>query len=508
MRKVWAAIAGVFLLWTSSVLAPSAAGHDGHADWFKWREPEDNTDVSGREVTLRAKVAFEEGVKHWMLEILPPDGYATVTSWGTVCESAGQDKKQKAVEIVCTWNSSEYPDGTSSHNQAYRARVTAWNDEKSAGSEGDEAPEGGGGSEGGSDTTTSSTSSTTSTTTGTDEESSSSSSTTSSSSSTTTTTGSTTTKAGEPAPAGEAHQGPIRTLVVANPPAPPSGVTLAFNKKTSYVTVSWDPNPEPDIAHYLVEERFDSGDWSLVARTTDTSWKGRLDEKGSYQFRVAAVRYVGSRDRLKEGPRRQPQSGMRKVEADPGQDTTESTPPEPESSAGKRKDQEEDKKKSDDNKAQPEPQPEGTTTTAPPDSVIVNFDGAGDPASTSTTGGTGNGAASALAPIDPGSPGSVQTRYADPPRLPAPVSPEQAYDPGFSLALPYPKEVRLDIVPPPEPPPRLLGTVALFDSNEEQRRALVGVLAGGLVMFMVSMQAAYLNRRPRPIDLAASTDWD
>jgi hypothetical protein len=110
--------------------------------------------------------------------------------------------------------------------------------------------------------------------------------------------------------------------------------------------------------------------------------------------------------------------------------------------------------------------------------------------------------------IQPGSPGSVQTRYADPPRLPAPVSPEQAYDPGFSLALPYPKEVRLDIGPPPPPPPRLLGTVVLFDTNEAQRRGLVGVLAGGLVIFMLSMQAAYLNRRPRPIDLAASADWD
>jgi hypothetical protein len=34
------------------------------------------------------------------------------------------------------------------------------------------------------------------------------------------------------------------------------------------------------------------------------------------------------------------------------------------------------------------------------------------------------------------------------------------------------------------------------------------VLAAGLVVFMLSMQAAYLNHRPRPIDLAASTDWD
>ncbi|HEY3240030.1 MAG TPA: fibronectin type III domain-containing protein, partial [Acidimicrobiia bacterium] len=501
-----------------SVLAPSAFAHDGHADWFKWREPEDNSDVSGEQVTLRAKVQFQEGVKRWMLEILPPDGYATMTSWGTVCESSDKDKQPKTVEVSCEWNSATYPDGKPSRNQAYRARVTAWNRDAS-GSEGGGATEGGGaggdqsggdgggsgsgdgsgsggggsggggsgGGEGGAETTTSSSST------------SSSSTTTSSTSSTTTTT---TTEGA--ASGAEAHESPMRTLVVANPPSAPNGVHLAFNKKASEVTVSWEANPEPDIAHYLVEERFDEGDWSLVAKTTDTSWTGRLDEKGTYRFRVAAVRYVGSADRVKEGPRREPQSGMRKVEADPGKTTTESTQPEPASAGGQRKDQEEDKKKKDEEKA-----PESTTSTVPPESITVTYDNAADPASTSTTGGAGNGlSSSALSPIEPGSPGSVQTRYADPPRLPAPVPPEQAYDPGFSLALPYPKEVRLDLGPPPEPPPRLLGTVALFDSNEEQRRALVGVLAGGLVVFIVSMQAAYLVRRPRPIDLAAGTDWD
>ncbi|MDQ3946910.1 MAG: hypothetical protein M3357_17490, partial [Actinomycetota bacterium] len=70
--KGLAAIAGVLLLWGSSVLAPAASAHDEHADWFKWREPEDRSDVSGEKVTLRAKVQFQEGVKRWMLEVLPP----------------------------------------------------------------------------------------------------------------------------------------------------------------------------------------------------------------------------------------------------------------------------------------------------------------------------------------------------------------------------------------------------------------------------------------------------
>jgi len=84
--------------------------------------------------------------------------------------------------------------------------------------------------------------------------------------------------------------------------------------------------------------------------------------------------------------------------------------------------------------------------------------------------------------------------------------PEEAFDPGFSQTLPYPREVRLALAPPPEPP-KVLGAVVLFQSDEDQQRALVGVLAGGLVVFMLGMQVVCLNRRPRLPDLA-STDWD
>ncbi len=501
MRRVLAAGAGGILLWMSSVLAPSVTAHEGHTDWFKWREPEENTDVSGEKVAVRAKVQFADGVKRWALEILPPDGYATVPSWGTVCEGTTNEKKQKAVEIACEWNTATYPDGKPSRNQAYRARVTAWSDDTAAGPEGGQAPEGssgaGGGAESGGTTTT--------TSTGPDSTTSSSSTSTSTSTTTSTTTPTTTTQGSTEA---DGHQSPVRTLVVANPPGPPTGVALAFKKKASEVTVSWDANPEPDVAYYLIEERFNDGDWSLAAKTADTTWTKRLEEKGTFRYRVAAARWVGSTQRVKEGPRREPQSGMRKVEADPGKDTTESTRPQPAEGAGKRKQQDEAPK----NQAKEQPPEETTSTTAPPDSVIVNYDGAPEPGATSTTAGADTRAnasgPSGVSAIQPGAPGSVQTRYADPPRLPAPVSPEQAYDPGFSLALPYPKEVRLDIGPPPEPAPRLLGTVVLFDSNEEQRRGLVGVLAGGLVVFMLSMQAAYVSRRPRAIDLAASADWD
>ncbi|HLF41492.1 MAG TPA: hypothetical protein VI854_08465, partial [Acidimicrobiia bacterium] len=113
-----------------------------------------------------------------------------------------------------------------------------------------------------------------------------------------------------------------------------------------------------------------------------------------------------------------------------------------------------------------------------------------------------------MSSIQPGAPGSVETRYADPAPLAGPVSAEEAYDPGFALTLPYPKEVRLEMAPPPEPP-RLLGTVAVFESGEQQQRVLVGVAAAGLLTFIVSMQVVFLTRKPgRLPDLAVTSDWD
>jgi Predicted solute binding protein len=225
VRKVSAAIAGVLLLWASSVFAPSAAAHDEHANWFKWREPEDNSDVSGEKVALRAKVQFEEGVSRWAVEILPPDGYATMTSWGVVCESLDKDKRSNTVEISCEWNTAAYPDGKPSRNHAYRARVMAWNEASQqqpdgSGSSAEQNSDGkgqggsggeGGGSGGGSGESGGGSGSGSKS----DETTTSSSSTSSTSTSTTSSTTTTTTK--NNAGASEKHLSPVRTLVVATP---------------------------------------------------------------------------------------------------------------------------------------------------------------------------------------------------------------------------------------------------------------------------------------------------
>lgn len=511
MRKFLAGMAWTVLMASSLASAPGASAHDGHSDWFKWREPQPDSDVTGDAVEIKAKVEFpDEGVDRWIVEVLPPDGYATLPGFGTVCEGDIPDQDEKdegrGVEISCRWDSTRYPDGTPSRNHAYRLQVTAWHDPAGEPENTEEAPDGEGTDDGGE-----SASSDEGADEGGDEQaggsdgpSTSTSSSSTSSSSTTTTT---------PPAEDNAHRSPTRTVVVANPPEAPEGVRLSYAEKTAEVTVRWNANEEPDIAGYLVQERFNSGDWSLVAKPTGTSWKGRLKEKGRYRYRVAAVRYVGSAERLVEGPYREPQSDPRRVQADPRNDMAESTEEEESGPAGGAdKDEDRDKGRDegkDRDKGKDRRKNQGassTTTTRPPESTIVTFRGAPDP--TSTTATRPPLPKPGLSTIQPGSPGSVQTRYADPPELPAPVPPEQAYDPGFSMSLPYPEEVRLDIVPPPPEPPRLLGSMVLFEDNEEQRRALVGVLAASLVVFMLAMQFAYLNRRPRPIDLAASSDWD
>ena len=229
------------------------------------------------------------------------------------------------------------------------------------------------------------------------------------------------------------------------------------------MTLTWAANREPDIVGYLVEERYNSEGWALVAKPTSLSWTSRLTEKGTYEYRVAAVRSVGSSNRLVTGTFQPVQSGPKRVRVPdsgdggasppPRGDTTTTRPPagsDPSSrwerSAGGYA---------------------GTTTTTGPatttttvGSVVTHYDPAAEAAAAPVDGGGAPAAAPVpstaggvprpvVSPIAPGKPGSVQTHYGTPAALPGPVSPEEAYDPGFSQTLPYPREVQLAIAPPP-----------------------------------------------------------
>lgn len=464
MRKL-VATAGTVLLGLSWALFPSASAHQDHLT-FEWREPvEDGGDVEGS-VSIRAKAELGGGVDRWQIDVLVPEGETSATDVGPVCDGDGDG--EKSVDVECEWDSTERSDGSISPNSPYRIVVTVWNRVPKNRSTSD------------------------------------------------------------PTDPAEPHAAPERAVTVANPPKPVDNLQLAYDGANGVVTVSWAANPEPDIAGYLVEERFESGDWVLVAKPTTLFWSTRLDQEGTYRYRVAAVRQVGSTTKLKQGPFRQPQSGMTKVkhkakdEAEEGTTTTSSEGEDPEqrrsardagASGGARSEEDgrHGQAKADDGGTG------GPSSSSAPDggqepvgSITFTYEGrpVGEGGLPPGDGSTTTLPQPVLSPIQPGSPGSVETRYADPVALPKPLTPEEAFDPGFAMTLPYPEQVRLEMEPPPEQP-RILATVAMFEPDDGRQRAMMGVLAGGLCVFVLSMQFVFLNRRPRPTELLpASADWD
>jgi hypothetical protein len=75
-------------------------------------------------------------------------------------------------------------------------------------------------------------------------------------------------------------------VMVDNAPQIPSGLESYVQDKTA--SLSWSPNPEPDLTGYRVEIAR-GGVWSVAAEVTTTSYEIDL-EPGSYDLRVSAVR--------------------------------------------------------------------------------------------------------------------------------------------------------------------------------------------------------------------------
>jgi hypothetical protein len=82
-----------------------------------------------------------------------------------------------------------------------------------------------------------------------------------------------------------------REVWVTNGVADPAGVTNEFNAATNRITVSWAPNPEPDVS-YLVQEKVGDGKWTGGAAVpgNTTRYERAIEQPGQYQYRVAAVR--------------------------------------------------------------------------------------------------------------------------------------------------------------------------------------------------------------------------
>ena len=90
-----------------------------------------------------------------------------------------------------------------------------------------------------------------------------------------------------------------RQVTVANAPATPSGVKLAYSKSSDTITVSWNDNPEPDVVSYRLAECIvdrsskpcGESDWQAFPKPVDGT-KVALETAGPgvYRYRVAAIR--------------------------------------------------------------------------------------------------------------------------------------------------------------------------------------------------------------------------
>jgi len=86
-----------------------------------------------------------------------------------------------------------------------------------------------------------------------------------------------------------------RELFVVNDVADPGGVGSGFDQATNRISVTWAPNPEPDVS-YIVQEKVGDGKWSGGVGVPGPRYERTLDQPGKYQYRVAAVRPAPTRD--------------------------------------------------------------------------------------------------------------------------------------------------------------------------------------------------------------------
>jgi hypothetical protein len=88
-----------------------------------------------------------------------------------------------------------------------------------------------------------------------------------------------------------------REVWVTNDVREPESVTNGFDPGTNRISVTWAPNPEPDVS-YIVQEKVGDGKWSAGAGVpgNTTRYERVIEQPGTYQYRVAAVRPAPIRD--------------------------------------------------------------------------------------------------------------------------------------------------------------------------------------------------------------------
>lgn len=222
---------------------------------------------------------------------------------------------------------------------------------------------------------------------------------------------------------------PRREVTLVNRAAAPKGVRLAYEASTRQVSLSWKVSPEPDVAKYVVEERVEEAPWQAVGEVGEPAFQRRLEQPGTYRYRVAAVRRAGDTALADPGPAAMPDSGPRQavvVAPDPQQ------PEAPDSEATHRE--------------PPPPEPAPSPAPGPHDGAgeeRASFDlpAPTQAATESRSGAAGRPSSPKMGPLEPAPPSRLEfdlpTRSAPSQGSASPPAPTGP-DPGYSMELPYP----------------------------------------------------------------------
>jgi hypothetical protein len=78
------------------------------------------------------------------------------------------------------------------------------------------------------------------------------------------------------------------------PPARPANLKIATNQEKRTATLTWNKNPEPDTAEYIVRRAPAEGEFKEIGRPAEPTFTDNLDggaaPAGTYRYRVTAVR--------------------------------------------------------------------------------------------------------------------------------------------------------------------------------------------------------------------------
>lgn len=242
---------------------------------------------------------------------------------------------------------------------------------------------------------------------------------------------------------GVARPGPQTTkpvnFAIAVPPARVEGVKATYDPEAKKVKLTWSRNAEPDIVGYRVERNPPGPDGfePLGSVTSDLSFTDTLAVDEEHRYRVVAIR---------SGP----DAKVREVPGQPSDIVT----------AGPDR---------------PEPTVPDTTLVRPPPPGANSAAGRAGRGGSGASGGSGNGAAPR------GSRGPVTT-----------------IDNGFDQNLPFDPSQTTTIPASPSPvPPEDAAVLAIDDdrASEDDRRATLAPIAGGLALMMGAVHLRLLSKR-------------